>query len=150
MFVAEPVTAEPVTADRTGAGAFVSGRTVAPSASSRPVVTTPASVEAVRWSLEGRLVVAALFGDPGRLSLVGFIAEAERYGTECAGHLGLAQGRSSAHLARLVSCGIVSQRRAGRRVFYRIADGRTLEILSLGRAIAEDARRADPGNAGTS
>lgn len=146
--------AGPRAADQgTETGTFVSGRTVAPSASPRPVATTPASVEAVRWSLEGRLVVAALFralGDPGRLSLVGFIAEAERYGTECAGHLRLAQGRISAHLARLVSCGLITQRRAGRRVFYRIADGRTLEILSLGQAITQDARRADPGHAGTS
>lgn len=147
--------ADPVTADRgTGTGAFASGRIVAPSASPRPVVaTTPVPVEALRWRLEGRLAVAALFralGDPGRLSLVGFIAEAERCGTECGGHLGLAQGRISAHLARLVACGIVSERRAGRRVLYRIADRRTLEVLSLGRAITQDARRADPRDAGTS
>ena len=146
--------AAPVTAGRgTGTGAFVSGRIEPPSASPRPAATTPPSVEVVRWRLEGRLAVAALFralGDPGRLSLVGFIAEAERCGTECAGHLGLAQGRISAHLARLVSCGIISQRRAGRRVLYRIADGRTLEVLSLGRAIAEDAPFSGERHAGTS
>lgn len=146
--------AEPVTAGRgTGVGKLISGRIEPPSTSPRPAATTPVPVEVVRWRLEGRLAVTALFralGDPGRLALVGFIAEAERCGTECAGHLGLAQGRISAHLARLVARGLISQRRAGRRVFYRIADGRTLEVLSLGRAIAEDARRADPGHAGTS
>ncbi len=97
----------------------------------------------------GRALFRAL-GEPGRLSLVGFLAEAERCGTECAGHLGLAQGRVSAHLGRLVVCGIVSQRRAGRGVLYRVADRRALELLALGWAITEPPGRRDPRRAGTS
>ncbi len=136
-----------------GSGALVSGRVVPSAPSPRPVATTDLVGEVGKWSFEGRRAVAALFralGEPGRLSLVGFIAEAERCGSECVGHLGLAQGRVSAHLGRLVACGIVSKRRAGRRALYRIADRRTVDVLSLGWAIGQDTRRADPGRAGTS
>ena len=136
-----------------GSGALVSGRVVPPPASPHPVATTDRVGEPGSWGFEGRRAVAALFralGEPSRLSLVVFIAETERCGSECVGHLGLTQGRVSAHLGRLVACGIVSQRRAGRRVLYRVADRRALDVLSIGRAIAQDARRADPGHVGTS
>ena len=136
-----------------GSGALVSGRVVPPPASPRPVATTDRVGEVGRWSFEGRRAVAELFcalGEPGRLSLVGFIAEVERCGSECVDHLGLTQGRVSAHLGRLVACGIVSKRRAGRRALYRIADRRALELLALGWAIAEPAGRRDLRRAGTS
>jgi DNA-binding transcriptional ArsR family regulator len=108
-------------------GALVSGRVVPPPASPRPVATTDRVGELGSWSFEGRRAVAELFcalGEPSRLSLVGFIAEVERCGTECIGHLGLAQGRVSAHLGRLAACGIASKRRAGRRALYRVANCR--------------------------
>jgi len=151
MTIAETGAASP---DR-GFEALASDRVVPPLASPCPVATTAGSVEAARWSFEGRRAVAWLFralGEPGRLSLVGFIAEAERCGTECMGYLGLSQGRVSAHLARLVACGIVSQRRAGRRVLslHRLADRRTLELLALGWAIAAPTGRRDSRSAGTS
>lgn len=145
---AREVAAGPVTTDRsTGTACLGSGRVGPPSTG---------LVEMTSWSFEGRSAVAALFralGDPRRLSLVGFLAEAERCGTECAGHLGLSQGRTSAHLACLISCGIVSQRRSGRRVLYRVADTRALGVLSLGWAIAEDVNtscRTGPLHAGAS
>jgi DNA-binding transcriptional ArsR family regulator len=134
-------------------GAPASCRALLPAASPRGVGTTERVDEVARWSFEGRRAVASLFralGEPGRLSLVGFIAEAERCGTECRGHLGLSQGRVSAHLARLVACGIVSQRRAGRRVLYRVADRRALELLALGWAIAAPTGRRESRGAGTS
>jgi hypothetical protein len=105
-----------VAADRALGTAVLASSSTGPSPGSpHPVASMPSpspALERVPWSFEGRLAVAALFralGDPGRLSLVGFIAEAERWGTQCATHVGLAQGRTSAHLARLVSSGLVSR-----------------------------------------
>jgi DNA-binding transcriptional ArsR family regulator len=96
-------------------------------ASARPSAKRATKVEFVPKSPEELLAVATLFpslGHPGRLSLLGFIAGGERSGTQCVAHLGLAQGRASAHLARLVQSGLVSKRRAERRVYYEIADRR--------------------------
>lgn len=136
-----------------GSGALASGHALPPAESPAPGATTEASSEVARWSFEGRRAVAALFralGEPSRLSLLGFIAEAERCSTECAGHLGLARGRVTAHLARLVASGIVSKRRAGRRVLYQVADRRALELLALGWAITEPPGRREPRRAGAS
>jgi hypothetical protein len=77
-----------------GFGAPASCRAPLPAGSPRGVGITDRVDEVARWSFEGRRAVASLFralGEPGRLSLVGFIAEAERCGTECRGHLGLSQ-----------------------------------------------------------
>lgn len=146
--------AEASTASRERAtGVPVSDRAVPTPASPCPVATRDRVGEVGRWSFEGRRAVAELFcalGEPGRLSLVGFIAEAERCGTECVDHLGLTQSRVSAHLARLVACGIVSKRLAGRRVLYRVADRRALELLALGWAITVPPGRRDSRRAGTS
>ena len=136
-----------------GSGALASGRALPSPAAPRSVATTDRVGEASRRSFEGCRAVAAMFralGEPGRLSLVGFIAEAERCGSECVDHLGLTQGRVSAHLGCLVARGTVTQRRAGRRVLYRVADRRALELLALGWAIAEPAGRRDLRRAGTS
>lgn len=110
-----------------------------------------AEVGLVPESPEGPLAVARLFralGDSGRLGLLDFIAGGERSGTQCVAHLGLTQGRASAHLARLVSCGLVSQRRAGRRVYYEIAERRVLELLALGRLMMTDQPRSGKHVAG--
>jgi DNA-binding transcriptional ArsR family regulator len=111
----------------------------------RPSAKGAAKVEFVPKSPEGRLAVATLFRSlvhPGRLGLLGFIASGERSGTQCVAHLGLAQGRASAHLARIVQCGLVSQRRAGRRVYYEIADRRVLDLLALGQVMVTDQHRS--------
>lgn len=45
------------------------------------------------------------------------------------------QSRVSNHLACLRWCGFVETRRAHRVIYYRIADGRVLDVLMLGRAL---------------
>ncbi len=66
--------------------------------------------------------------------------------------LGQAQSRVSNHLACLRWCGFVETRRAHRIIYYRVADDRVLEVLTLGRALMGDnvkhvaaCRRVDPG-----
>ena len=53
-------------------------------------------------------------GDPTRLRLLEFCAQQERTGAECVAQTTISQGRVSAHLACLVSCGLLGMRRQGR------------------------------------
>ncbi|HLI45550.1 MAG TPA: metalloregulator ArsR/SmtB family transcription factor [Acidimicrobiales bacterium] len=89
----------------------------------------------------GRDLLARFYralGDPTRLALLAFCAESERTGTECVAHAGLSQGRVSAHLACLVSCGLLEVRRSGRFAFYQVTDKRVAELVQLGRALVAD------------
>lgn len=77
-------------------------------------------------------------GDPTRLALLAFCSEDERTGSECVAYAGLSQSRVSAHLACLVSCGLLTSRRDGRFVRYSLADPRVATLVSLGRAVVAD------------
>jgi DNA-binding transcriptional ArsR family regulator len=86
-------------------------------------------------------VVARFFralGDPARLRLLEFLLPGERTVTECVAHVGLSQGRVSAHLACLARCGYVQARRQGRNAFYRVADPRVADLVVLARSMAAD------------
>jgi DNA-binding transcriptional ArsR family regulator len=77
-------------------------------------------------------------GDPTRLRLLEFCAQQERTGTDCVEQTTLSQGRVSAHLACLVSCGLLAMRREGRFAYYRVADPRVMELVTLGREVVAD------------
>lgn len=82
----------------------------------------------------GRDLVARFYralGDPTRLALLAFCAEGERTGSECVAHVGLSQGRVSAHLGCLVDCGLLEVRRAGRFAYYQVTDPRVAELVRL-------------------
>ncbi|HVA08882.1 MAG TPA: metalloregulator ArsR/SmtB family transcription factor [Acidimicrobiales bacterium] len=90
-----------------------------------------------RWlprELVGRELMAKFFralGDPTRLALVEFCAQGERTGTDCVLNSGLSQGRVSAHLGCLVSCGLITVRREGRFAYFQVTDPRVLELLRV-------------------
>jgi DNA-binding transcriptional ArsR family regulator len=89
----------------------------------------------------GRAVLAKFFralADPTRLSLLQFLLGEERTVTECVDHVGLSQGRVSAHLACLADCGYVSVRREGRFAYYLAADPRVADLVMLARALSAD------------
>ncbi|MHB1502785.1 MAG: ArsR/SmtB family transcription factor [Acidimicrobiales bacterium] len=89
----------------------------------------------------GRELLAKFYralGDPTRLALVEFCGEAERTGTQCVEHTGLSQGRVSAHLACLVSCGLLTMRREGRFAYYRVTDPRVGQLVAIGRGLVAD------------
>jgi DNA-binding transcriptional ArsR family regulator len=91
--------------------------------------------------LAGRDLMAKFYralGDPTRLDLLEFCAEDERTGTECVERAGLSQGRVSAHLACLVSCGLVSVRRQGRFAYYRVTDPRVAQLVGIGKGVVAD------------
>src|SRR5688572_13604325 len=70
-------------------------------------------------------------GDPSRLRLLEFVLDGEHSVNECVDHIGLSQGRISAHLACLADCGFVQVRRSGRHAFYRVMDARVAELVTL-------------------
>lgn len=89
----------------------------------------------------GRAVLAKFFkalSDPSRLRLLQFLLAEEHTVGECVGHVGLAQGRVSAHLACLADCGYVTVRREGRFSYYRVTDPRVADLVVLGRALSAD------------
>lgn len=120
----------------------------APGEPSRPLLDNSrrqsapgAPVPAVPAGFAGRELLARFYralGDPTRLALLEFCADAERTGSECVAHADLSQGRVSAHLACLVSCGLVSARREGRFAFYRVTDPRVAELVALGQDLMAD------------
>lgn len=93
----------------------------------------------------GPEVAARLFralGDPTRLGLLVLLAErGELTVGELTRAVGGLQGRVSSHLACLRHCGLVSTRREGRTVRYRLADDRVRVLLRTGLALAGE--RAD-------
>lgn len=89
----------------------------------------------------GRAVLARFFkalSDPSRLQLLQFLLPEEHSVSECVEHVGLAQGRVSAHLGCLSDCGYVSVRREGRFAYYRVTDPRVADLVMLGRSLAAD------------
>jgi len=77
-------------------------------------------------------------GDPTRLDLLEFCSNDERTGNQCVERAGLSQGRVSAHLACLVSCGLLSVRREGRFAYYQVTDPRVGELVGIGREVVAD------------
>ena len=114
-----------------------SGAAVAP-ASER---SAPAAGLLLPAGADGVEVVARFFralGDPARLRLLEYLLPGEHTVTECVAHVGLSQGRVSAHLACLAGCGYVQARRQGRNAFYRVADPRVADLVVLARSMAAD------------
>jgi DNA-binding transcriptional ArsR family regulator len=89
----------------------------------------------------GREILARFFralGDPNRLALLAFCTGVERTGRECVEHVGLSQGRVSAHLACLVQCGLLEVRRESRYAYYQVADPRIVPLVELATGLVAD------------
>lgn len=104
---------------------------------------SPAVIDLPTPSFDTGLALIAKFfralGDPTRLDLLAFLIEhGEATGSECVERAGLAQGRVSAHLACLVSCGLVSLRRQGRYAYYQVVDDRVGQLVELGTGMTAD------------
>lgn len=80
--------------------------------------------------------------DPTRLRIVQLLLAGEKNVSELVAALGTPQGRVSSHLMCLRWCGFVATRRAGKYVYYRIADPRVVELVSLGQALLADNAQA--------
>ena len=69
------------------------------------------------------------FADRTRLSILVELSEGERRVTDLVTSLGGSQGNISGHLRCLRDCGLVTDRPAGREVFYRIAHPEVIEVI---------------------
>jgi DNA-binding transcriptional ArsR family regulator len=117
--------------------------TAAPPADGRAAAppVSPAAPPLLPAAADGVEMVARFFralGDPARLRLLEFLLPAEHTVSECVRHIGLSQGRVSAHLACLADCGYVQVRRSGRFAWYKVTDPRVADLVMLARALAAD------------
>lgn len=107
-----------------------------PSARSNTLAAPPVPEDPAGRDLLARFYRA--LGDPTRLALLAFCACEERTGNDCVSQVGLSQGRVSAHLACLVSCGLLEVRRAGRFAYYRTTDPRVSDLVDLGASMVAE------------
>jgi DNA-binding transcriptional ArsR family regulator len=75
-------------------------------------------------------------GDPTRVRILELLRDHDELSvTEIVARLGQSQPKVSNHLACLRWCGFVHTRREHPTVFYRVADERVTQLLTLGRAL---------------
>ena len=80
--------------------------------------------------------VARALGDPKRLCVLESLASGEASVGELAARVSCQVPNMSQHLAVLRSAGLVTARRDGSTVYYRLADPRVLEAYKVLQAIA--------------
>ncbi|WP_377513436.1 ArsR/SmtB family transcription factor [Octadecabacter sp. R77987] len=87
--------------------------------------------------LEEYALLARALSTPARLSLLEQLAQGERGVEALAEKTGLTVANCSQHLQQLRRSGLVTSRRDGKAVIYRLTDAKTLELMDLLRIIAE-------------
>lgn len=81
--------------------------------------------------------IAKAIANPHRLELVDLLAQGERSVEELATEAGLSVANASQHLQALREAHLVSTRKEGLRVYYRLADPTVFQLVQLIRGIAE-------------
>ena len=99
--------------------------------------------------------VGRALGSPARIELLNLLAQGERGVEELAAAAGLKVSNTSAQLKALAAAGLVTSRRSGTRVFYRITGPRVTALAELSKQVAceqlpevRDAARAWLGGTG--
>lgn len=87
--------------------------------------------------LEEYALVARALSAPARLSLLEQLAQGERGVEALAEKTGLTVANCSQHLQQLRRAALVTSRRDGKAVIYRLTDARTLQLMDLLRVVAE-------------
>lgn len=80
-------------------------------------------------------------GDPTRVRLLHALLDSptgERGVSDLIKAVGAPQSRVSTHLGCLRWCGLVQTRREGKQVYYRVADPRVRELLTVAGAVLRD------------
>jgi ArsR family transcriptional regulator len=82
--------------------------------------------------------------DPKRLRIIQELRGGEKAVSELAGILGLKQSNTSQHLAVLRRIGVITPRKEGNTVYYRLADAKIAEACDLvHEVIADQLRRSE-------
>lgn len=87
--------------------------------------------------LEEYALVARALSAPARLTILEQLAQGERGVEVLADKTGLTVANCSQHLQQLRRAALVTSRREGKAVIYRLTDAKTLELMDLIRIVAE-------------
>lgn len=87
--------------------------------------------------LEEYALVARALSAPARLMLLEQLAQGERGVEALADKTGLTIANCSQHLQQLRRAALVTSRRDGKAVIYRLIDAKTLQLMDLLRVVAE-------------
>ena len=71
-------------------------------------------------------------GDTTRLSILEILRDGEKTATEIVDRTGQSQSNISNHLACLLECGLVTNRREGRHIIYSLKDKKVAKLLEEG------------------
>lgn len=80
--------------------------------------------------------VFRILASPIRLAILRALVSSERCVGDLVAELDVAQSRLSNHLACLRHCGLVTTRRHGTFVYYRLADREVADLVRLGEELA--------------
>jgi rhodanese-related sulfurtransferase/DNA-binding transcriptional ArsR family regulator len=80
--------------------------------------------------------VAKALGNGRRAELIDVLAQSERHVDELADEIGQSVANTSFHLRALATAGLVTTRRDGTRIYYRLASDRVAELWSALRDVA--------------
>jgi DNA-binding transcriptional ArsR family regulator len=84
---------------------------------------------------EAKASLFRVLGHPARVRILELLRDGERSVGALQAELGLDSGGTSQHLAALRRIGLVTARRDGTSVYYRVADEQVFELLAVGRAV---------------
>jgi|TARA_R110002012_G_scaffold104644_2_gene245232 ArsR family transcriptional regulator len=87
--------------------------------------------------LEEYALIARALSTPARLTILEQLAQGERGVEVLASKTALTVANCSQHLQHLRRAGLVTSRRDGKAVIYRLTDGKTLALMDLLRVVAE-------------
>lgn len=85
---------------------------------------------------DGFAAIGKALANGRRAEIVDVLAQGERHVEELAAEIGQSIANTSFHLRALASCGLVTTRRDGNRIFYRLASPRVAELWAAMRDVA--------------
>jgi DNA-binding transcriptional ArsR family regulator len=85
------------------------------------------SIQLKRLSLKAKLFRG--LGDSTRLSILECLREGEKSPSQIVEETGQSQSNVSNHLACLLDCGLVKNRRQGKSIFYSLSDRKVSRLL---------------------
>lgn len=80
-------------------------------------------------------------GDPTRLAILESLKEGEKAASQIVLETGQSQPNVSTHLACLLDCGLVKNRRSGRNVLYSLRDRKVARLLDEGDHLLSEVAR---------
>jgi DNA-binding transcriptional ArsR family regulator len=96
--------------------------------SSEPLITREEDIERASRSLKA-------MSHPLRLKILCTLGDKEISVQDIVERVGTSQSNISQHLAILRDKGILASRKDANRVYYRVGDGRTLQLISMMREV---------------